>query len=89
MVSSDSDEEDRRERDKFSERLKRKDKDRTRNIAIPRSGKLDKPFKVIVSNHYRFKIFDLNTVIFINTEVELRLPSVGYTSVWNVRKKIK
>ncbi|XP_050423506.1 pre-mRNA-splicing factor ATP-dependent RNA helicase DHX16 isoform X2 [Adelges cooleyi] len=38
MVSSDSDE-DRRERDKFSERLKRKDKDRTRNIAIPRSDK--------------------------------------------------
>jgi len=38
MASSDSDE-DRRERDKFAERLKRKDKERTRNIAIPRSGK--------------------------------------------------
>lgn len=38
MASSDSDE-DRRERDKFAERLKRKDKDRTRNIAIPRSDK--------------------------------------------------
>lgn len=37
MVSSDSDE-DRKERDQFAERLKRKDKDRTRNIAIPRSG---------------------------------------------------
>lgn len=37
MASSDS-EEDRKERDKFAERLKRKDKDRTRNIAIPRSG---------------------------------------------------
>jgi len=37
MGSSDS-EEDRRERDKFAERLKKKDKDRTRNIAIPRSG---------------------------------------------------
>lgn len=37
MPSSDSDE-DRKERDKFSERLKRKDKERTRNIAIPRSG---------------------------------------------------
>lgn len=38
MASSDTDE-DRRERDKFAERLKRKDKDRTRNIAIPRSDK--------------------------------------------------
>lgn len=37
MGSTDS-EEDRKERDKFDERLKRKDKERTRNIAIPRSG---------------------------------------------------
>lgn len=37
MVTSDSDE-DRRERDKFAERLKKKDKEKTRNIAIPRSG---------------------------------------------------
>lgn len=37
MESSDSDE-DRIERDKFADRLKRKDKERTRNIAVPRSG---------------------------------------------------
>lgn len=76
MVSSDSDDEDRRERDKFSERLKRKDKDRTRNIAIPRSGKLYKPFKVIASSHYRCTMFDPNTVIFTSAELELRIPSV-------------
>lgn len=39
MTSSDS-EDDRKERDKFAERLKQKDKERTRNIAIPRSGTL-------------------------------------------------
>jgi len=38
MVSSDS-EEDRKERDEFAERIRKKDKERTRNIAIPRSGK--------------------------------------------------
>ncbi|VVC34695.1 Helicase, C-terminal,Helicase-associated domain,P-loop containing nucleoside triphosphate [Cinara cedri] len=38
MVLSDSDE-DRKERDEFAERLKKKDKDRTRKIAIPRSDK--------------------------------------------------
>lgn len=37
MTSNDSDD-DRKERDKFAERLKQRDKERTRNIAIPRSG---------------------------------------------------
>lgn len=39
MTSTDSDE-DRKERDEFAERLKQKDKEKTRNIAIPRSGTL-------------------------------------------------
>lgn len=39
MVSTTDSDEDRKERDEFAERLKKKDKERTRNIAIPRSGK--------------------------------------------------
>lgn len=56
MASSDSDE-DRIERDKFADRLKRKDKERTRNIAVPRSGTFNIAFNrvLIHGSKYMYK----------------------------------
>lgn len=48
MVSGDSDE-DHKERDQFAERLKKKDQDKTRNIAIPRPGIFDCFSKSIIN----------------------------------------
>lgn len=82
-------EEDRRQRDEFSERLKKRDKEKTRNITS-RSGKsyhiYDKqgyPFYISgsVNSRPRLYLLELKNCIFINNFLYLLTPGLAVRNI--------